>query len=57
MNMSDDDKPDPLKIDILQMELDQKLPYWLDPSQRYPDKAEEIRQRHRDKAKRKPKPK
>jgi len=30
------------KIDILQMELDQKLPHWLDPRQRYSDKYDAI---------------
>ena len=42
-------KPGVEHIDILQMELDQKLPYWLDPSQKNPEKADAIRKKHRDK--------
>ena len=42
-------KPEVYEIDILQMELDKKLPHWLDWTQRYPDKADAIRKKHRDK--------
>jgi hypothetical protein len=42
-------KPDVEHIDILQMELDQKLPYWLDPSQKNPEKMAAIRDKHRAK--------
>ena len=42
-------KPEKYEIDILQMELDKKLPHWLDPMQRDPAKAEAIRKKHRDK--------
>lgn len=35
------------EIDILQMELDHKLPHWLDPTQRDPELVEHIRNRNR----------
>ena len=41
-------KPGVEYIDILQMELDQNLPYWLHPSQKNPEKADAIRKKHRD---------
>jgi hypothetical protein len=43
------EKSDIEHIDILQMELEQKLPYWLDWSQTHPKEAEEIRKKNRDK--------
>ncbi|HEY2244163.1 MAG TPA: hypothetical protein VGH47_08070 [Xanthobacteraceae bacterium] len=44
-------KPKPIEIDILQTELDQNLPYWLDPVARHADTPakQAIRQKHRDK--------
>lgn len=44
-----DTKPDVEYIDILQMELDEKLPYWLDPREKNPDEAEAIRAKNRAK--------
>lgn len=49
MIMPDDDKPPKLKIDILAMELEQKLPHWLSPSEKNPEAFEAIRRKHRDK--------
>jgi hypothetical protein len=43
------EKPDIEYIDILQMELDQKLPYWLDWSQTHPEEVAAIRKKNRDK--------
>jgi hypothetical protein len=41
-------KPKPEKIDILEMELSQKLPHWLSPSQQIdPKKFEAERKRRR----------
>lgn len=37
------------EIDILQMELDKKLPHWLDPYERDPQMVEDIRERNRAK--------
>jgi hypothetical protein len=48
--MADDDEendPEILEIDILQTELEKKLPHWLDPTQRYPEKFDQIRNRNR----------
>ena len=39
--------PEKIEIDILQMELDKKLPHWLDPSQKNPEKFQAIRDRNR----------
>jgi HK97 family phage prohead protease len=39
---------EPIHVDILQMELDQKLPHWLDPSQRYFNKHEAARKKNRE---------
>jgi GNAT superfamily N-acetyltransferase len=36
-----------LKVDILQTELEQNLPYWLDPSQKNAERHAEIRAKHR----------
>lgn len=38
-----------IKIDLLQMELEQKLPHWLDPQQKNPERFDEIRARNRAK--------
>src|SRR5262245_52311827 len=43
------DKRENYKIDILAMELEQKLPHWLDWRQRNPEKVREIRERNRAK--------
>ena len=42
------DEHRPFEIDILKSELDNKLPYWLDPRQRYKHKVREIVQKHRE---------
>ncbi|WP_028164114.1 hypothetical protein [Bradyrhizobium elkanii] len=41
-------KPEPYKIDIVLMELQQHLPHWLDPKERYPEKFDAIRDKHRE---------
>jgi len=46
--MADDDKPDTYTIDILQMEIDEKLPHWLSWPQKHPEEAAAIRKKHRD---------
>jgi len=38
-----------MKIDILQMELDQKLPHWLSPAGKGKGSLADIRKRNRDK--------
>src|SRR5262245_61056864 len=45
----DEDEPATLHIDILSMELEKKLPHWLDPTQRDPAKFDAIREKHRAK--------
>jgi hypothetical protein len=42
-------KPEVEHIDILQMELDRKLPYWLDWSQTHPEQVDAIRRKNREK--------
>lgn len=36
-----------MKVDILKMEIEQKLPYWLSPEAKFADKREKIRAKHR----------
>jgi hypothetical protein len=43
------EKPEIEHINILQMELEQKLPYWLDWSQTHPEEVKAIRKKNRDK--------
>ena len=42
-------KSEKIEIDILQMELEQKLPHWLDWTQQNPDKVKAIREKNRAK--------
>jgi len=41
--------PEKIEIDILAMELEKKLPHWLDPTQKNPEKFAAIRERNRAK--------